>query len=189
MHAHVFFHIHILLAYARTHTPSHVPQSRSHAHTIQCSCRDRFLFLLSLVWISLSPVFCCYMRITLSSSHSKLLITVWARHLEKLGYFAFLQLVYMAFLFLCTSVENSASMERQDRNKLKQQINGWLRKGEKQVVTYCVTWTLKVWVLWNTKQKNVRQFGVRYSGMAFCTTVYGQQNSSGLANRTLLKVF
>ena len=52
------------------------------------------------------------------SSHSKLLITVWARHLEKLGYFAFLQLVYMAFLFLCTSVENSASLERQDRSKL-----------------------------------------------------------------------
>ena len=58
MHAHLFFHIHILLAYARTHTPSHVPQSRSHAHTIQCYCRDRFLFLLSLGWISLSPVFC-----------------------------------------------------------------------------------------------------------------------------------
>ena len=48
MHAHLFFHIHILLAYARTHTPSHVPQSRSHAHTIQCYCRDRVLFLLSL---------------------------------------------------------------------------------------------------------------------------------------------
>ena len=48
MHAHLFFHIHMLLAYARTHTPSHVPQSRSHAHTIQCYCRDRFLFLLSL---------------------------------------------------------------------------------------------------------------------------------------------
>ena len=48
----------ILLAYARTLTPSHVPQSRSHAHTIQCYCRDRFLFLLSLGWISLSPVFC-----------------------------------------------------------------------------------------------------------------------------------
>ena len=46
MHAHLFFHIHILLAYARTLTPSHVPQSRSHAHTIQCYCRDRFLFLL-----------------------------------------------------------------------------------------------------------------------------------------------
>ena len=38
-------HVHV---YARTHTPSHVPQSRSHAHTIQCYCRDRFLFLLSL---------------------------------------------------------------------------------------------------------------------------------------------
>ena len=28
------------------------------AHTIQCYCRHRFLFLLSLGWISLSPVFC-----------------------------------------------------------------------------------------------------------------------------------
>ena len=45
-------------AYARTHTPSHVPPSHSHAHTIQCYCRHRFLFLLSLGWISLSPVFC-----------------------------------------------------------------------------------------------------------------------------------
>ena len=41
-----------------TLTPSHVPQSCSHAHTIQCYCRDRFLFLLPLGWISLSPVFC-----------------------------------------------------------------------------------------------------------------------------------
>ena len=65
MHAHLFFHIHILLAYARTLTPSHVPQSRSHAHTIQCYCRDRFLFLLSLGWISLSPVFCHFVTVTL----------------------------------------------------------------------------------------------------------------------------
>ena len=43
MHAHLFFHIHILLAYARTlRTPSHVPPSHSHAHTIQCYCRYRF---------------------------------------------------------------------------------------------------------------------------------------------------
>ena len=53
MHAHLFFHIHILLAYACTHTRSHVPPSHSHAHTIQCYCRHRFLFLLSLGWISL----------------------------------------------------------------------------------------------------------------------------------------
>ena len=89
------------------------------------------------------------------SSHSKLLITVWARHPEKLGYFAFLQLVYIAFLFLCTSVEKQCIHGKTG----SQQINGWLKKGEKQVVTYCVIGTLKVPVLWNTKQKNVCQFG------------------------------
>ena len=71
MHAHLFFHIHILLAYARTLTPSHVPQSRSHAHTIQCYCRDRFLFLLSLGWISLSPVFCHIVTVTSSYNRKR----------------------------------------------------------------------------------------------------------------------
>ena len=48
--AHLFFHKHILLAYGRAHTPPHVPPSHSHAHMIQCYCRYRLLFLLSLGW-------------------------------------------------------------------------------------------------------------------------------------------
>ena len=39
--------------------------------TIQCYCRDRFLFLLSLGWISLSPVFCHF--VTVTSSKKKLI--------------------------------------------------------------------------------------------------------------------
>ena len=50
--------IHILLAYARTHTPSHVPPSHSHAHTIQCYCRYRF-FVPPFPWLNFP--FPCYL--------------------------------------------------------------------------------------------------------------------------------
>ena len=104
------------------------------------------------------------------SSHSKLLITVWARHLEKFGYFAFLQLVCMAFSFLCTLLEK----QRIHGKTGSQHIYGLLRKGEKQVVTYCVIGTLKVSVLWNTKQKTRAPIW----GL-FVPRFYGKQNSSG----------
>ena len=48
MHAHLFFHIHILLAYPRTRTLSHVPPSHMHAHMIQCYCRCKVFFLFCL---------------------------------------------------------------------------------------------------------------------------------------------